>query len=192
MSSVASPAQVLAFWREAGEDKWFEKSDDFDRAIRDRFLATYEAAASWQLSDWENTPEGALALVIVLDQFPRNMFRDDPRAFAADPLALAVSERAIASGCDRKIEHALVPFLYMPLMHSEAAADQHRCVDLFEQYGNANNLKFAEIHREIIERFGRFPHRNMVLGRSLTPEEVTFLEHGGFAGCPLARPAGLR
>jgi uncharacterized protein (DUF924 family) len=182
MSAVADAADILAFWRQAGESKWFEKDDAFDRAIREKFFATYEAAANGQLSDWEKTPDGALALVIVLDQFPRNIFRNDARAFTTDPQALAIAERALTSGYDRKIEHELVPFLYMPLMHSENIADQRRCVDLFGRYGNQNNLKFAEIHRNIIERFGRFPHRNTVLGRITTPEEQTFLEHGGFAG----------
>jgi uncharacterized protein (DUF924 family) len=182
MNETRSSDDVLAFWRAAGEDKWFEKDDAFDRAIRDDFLATYEAAAAGTLNAWERTPEGALALIIVLDQFPRNLFRNDARAFAADPLALAVTKRAIASGFDQKIEHELIPFLYMPLMHSENLADQLRCVDLFRDYGNENNLKFAEIHRDIIERFGRFPHRNRVLGRATTPQEQAFLDSGGFAG----------
>jgi uncharacterized protein (DUF924 family) len=110
------------------------------------------------------------------------MFRNDARAFAADPLALAVTKRALASGYDREIAHELVPFLYMPLMHSENIADQRRCVELFGRYGNQNNQKFAEIHRDIIERFGRFPHRNPVLGRVTTAEEKAFLDSGGFGG----------
>lgn len=182
MSEVKSSADVLAFWRAAGAERWFEKDDTFDRAIRDGYLATYEAAAAGKLNDWEKTPDGALALVIVLDQFPRNMFRGDARAFAADPLALAITERALTSGYDRKIEHELVPFLYMPLMHSENIADQRRCVDLFGRYGNQNNLKFAEIHRDIIERFGRFPHRNAALRRATTADEKAFLDSGGFGG----------
>ncbi len=182
MSTVASAADILAFWRAAGEEKWFEKDEAFDRTIREKFLATYEAAANEQLNDWEKTPDGALALVIVLDQFPRNIFRSDPRAFATDPQALAIAGRALISGYDRKVEHALVPFLYLPFMHSENIADQRRCVDLFGRYGNPNNLKFAEIHQNIIERFGRFPHRNRLLGRTTTPEEQSFLEDGGFAG----------
>jgi uncharacterized protein (DUF924 family) len=182
MSAVRSADEVLSFWRDAGEDKWFEKSDDFDRAIRDGFYATYEAAAAGKLSEWEKTPQGALALVIVLDQFPRNMFRNDARAFAADPLALEISKRALTSGFDKKVEPDLVAFLYMPFMHSENIADQRRCVDLFANHGDPNNLKFAEIHRDIIAKFGRFPHRNRVLGRSTTPEEQTFLDDGGFSG----------
>lgn len=182
MSAVRTAQDVIAFWRQAGPGKWFEKDEAFDRAIRENFYATYEAAAKGELHDWEKTPEGALALVIVLDQFPRNLFRNDPRAFATDPLALAIAERALTSGVDRKIEHELVPFIYMPFMHSENISDQRRCVDLFNDYGNANNLKFAEIHRDIIERFGRFPHRNAVLGRDTTPAEQAFLDSGGFSG----------
>ena len=182
MNAVKTAQEVLAFWRAAGADRWFEKSDDFDRAIREKFLATYEAAARGELNEWEKTPEGALALVIVLDQFARNMFRNDPRAFAADPLALEIAKRALTSGYDGKVEHEFVPFLYMPFMHSENIADQRRCVDLFARYGDPNNTKYAEIHEEIIRRFGRFPHRNKVLGRSTTPEEQTFLDDGGFSG----------
>jgi uncharacterized protein (DUF924 family) len=182
MSDVRSAADVLDFWRAAGADKWFEKDDGFDRAIREGFLATYEAAARGELGDWEKTPDGALALVIVLDQFSRNMFRNDARAFAADPLALAAAGRAIAAGFDRRIDRDLVPFLYMPLMHSENIDDQRRCVELFAAHGDPNNLKFAKIHEDIIARFGRFPHRNKVLGRATTPEEQTFLEQGGFSG----------
>ncbi|MET1046781.1 MAG: DUF924 family protein [Hyphomicrobium sp.] len=182
MNTVKTAADVLAFWRGAGEDKWFEKSEDFDRDCRENFLGTYEAAASGQLSDWQQTPDGALALVIVLDQFPRNMFRNDPRAFATDPLALEVARRAILSGFDRQVAHDLVPFLYLPFEHSENIADQRRSVDLFAEHGDENNLKYAEIHRNIIERFGRFPHRNAVLGRQTTPEEKAFLDEGGFSG----------
>ena len=134
------------------------------------------------MRQWEATPEGALALIIVLDQFPRNMFRNDPRAFATDPQALAVAERAIAAGFDRKVDRALQSFFYMPLMHSEELADQQKCVDLFRGFGNDNNLKFAQIHEDIIRRFGRFPHRNSVLGRISTAEEENFLKDGGFAG----------
>ena len=182
MSAVRTAHDVLHFWRDAGPDKWLEKDEAFDRAIRDKFYATYEAAAQGQLHDWETTPDGTLALIIVLDQFPRNLFRNDPRAFAADPLALAIAKRGLSSGVDRKVEHELVPFLYMPLMHAENLSDQNRCVDLFRDYGNANNLKFAEIHRDIIERFGRFPHRNAVLGRHTTAAEQAFLDSGGFSG----------
>jgi len=180
--SVASADDVLAFWRAAGPKKWFTKDEAFDAEITSRFLATYEAAARGDLSDWEATPEGALALVIALDQFPRNMFRGDPRAFAADALARAVADRALAHGFDQRIAAGERMFFYLPFEHSEALADQERCCDLFRALGDAENLRWAELHADIIRRFGRFPHRNAVLGRTTTPEEQAFLDSGGFAG----------
>jgi uncharacterized protein (DUF924 family) len=179
---IASPETVLAFWRAAGPDKWFKKDAGFDDEIRRRFLETHEAAAASQLADWEKMPEGALALVIVLDQFPRNMFRGSARAFAADPLALAVAERALARGFDQTVDVAERTFFYLPFEHSEAIIDQERCVALFRTTGDAEALKWAELHADIIRRFGRFPHRNAVLGRATTPAEQAFLDGGGFAG----------
>jgi uncharacterized protein (DUF924 family) len=180
------PQDVLAFWRAAGPDRWFTKDDGFDAEIRTRFRATYEAAAAGRLTSkgvaWDDTPEGALALVIVLDQFPRNIFRNDARAFAADPLARQVTTRAIARGFDQQVVLAERSFFYLPFEHSEALADQDRCVDLNRASGDADALKWAEIHADIIRRFGRFPHRNQVLGRATTPEEQAFLDGGGFAG----------
>lgn len=173
---------VLAFWTEAGPDKWYKKDDAFDRAIRDNFLATYQAAAEGGLSAWEREADSALALVILLDQFPRNMFRGSARAFAADPLARDVADSAIAHGFDRAVDKDLRAFFYLPFMHSEEIEDQDYCVELCRALGDADNLKYAEIHAEIIRRFGRFPHRNPVLGRETTPEEQAFLEGGGFAG----------
>lgn len=180
--NVATPAEVLDFWFAAGPQKWFSKDDAFDAAIRERFLPTYEAAAAGRLADWEATPEGALALVIVLDQFPRNMFRGSRRTFATDDFALAVAKRAIARGFDRKLELPKRNFFYLPFMHSEKLADQERCVELSRQSGDKNTLKYAELHADIIRRFGRFPHRNALLGRATTAEEQAFLDGGGFAG----------
>jgi uncharacterized protein (DUF924 family) len=179
---VATPAEVIAFWFEAGPKKWFNKDTAFDEQIRARFLPTYEAAVEGRLTFWEATAEGALALLIVLDQFPRNMFRGSPRTFAADALARAVAERAIARGFDRQLGLPKQNFFHLPFMHSENLTDQERCVDLARQAGDANTLKFAELHADIIRRFGRFPHRNAVLGRATTPEEQAFLDAGGFAG----------
>jgi uncharacterized protein (DUF924 family) len=179
---IASPQAVLAFWRDAGPDKWFKKNDAFDLDIRGRFLETYEAAAAGTLGAWEATSEGALALVIVLDQFPRNMFRGAARAFATDPLARAVADRALARGFDRAMTLADRQFFYLPFEHSEALADQERCCDLFRATGDADLVKWAELHADIIRRFGRFPHRNAVLGRATTLEEQAFLDSGGFAG----------
>ena len=179
---IASSDAVLAFWREAGAKRWFSKDDAFDADIRQRFLSTYEAAARGELAAWEETAEGALALSIVLDQFPRNMFRNDARAYAADPLARAVAERALARGFDQAFPVAERTFFYLPFEHSEALADQERSVALFRVTGDVELLKWAEVHAEIIRRFGRFPHRNAVLGRTTTADEQAFLAEGGFAG----------
>jgi uncharacterized protein (DUF924 family) len=177
-----TPADVLAFWRAAGPDKWFEKDDAFDAEIRERFLDSYAAAAAGRLAAWEENPEGALALVIVLDQFPRNMFRADARTYAADPLARAVAERAIARGFDQRYAPPERRFFYLPFMHSEDLADQERCLALCRAAGDEEGVKYGEIHADIIRRFGRFPHRNGNLGRATTVEEQAFLDAGGFAG----------
>ena len=176
------PMAVLAFWRAAGSAKWFDTDNAFDAEIRTRFLGTYEAAASGHLNSWEETPDGALALVLLLDQFPRNMFRDTPRAFAADPLARAVADRAIARGFDERVPKSEQLFFYLPFEHSEDPADQERCVALCRNTGDAESLKWAELHADVIRRFGRFPHRNPILGRASTPAEEAFLASGGFAG----------
>ena len=178
---AVGPQDVLAFWRAAGPDKWFAKDTAFDDEIRRRFLATYEAAAARTLA-WDDTAEGALALLIVLDQLPRNMFRGSARAFAADPLAREVTMRAIARGFDLAVAVPERSFFYLPFEHSETLADQERGVALNRASGDADALKWAELHADIIRRFGRFPHRNAVLGRTTTPEERAFLDGGGFAG----------
>jgi uncharacterized protein (DUF924 family) len=179
---ISSPESVLAFWREAGPKKWFTKDAAFDDDIRARFLETYEAAAAGQLSGWQETAEGALALTIVLDQFPRNMFRGDARTYAADPLALAVAERALVRGFDQTVSPTDRQFFYLPFEHSELLADQERSCTLVAAIGDADLLKWAQLHADIIGRFGRFPHRNAVLGRATTPEEQAFLDGGGFKG----------
>ena len=179
---IKSPDAVLAFWREAGPGKWFKKDTAFDDDIRTRFLATYEAAAAGTLAGWEQTPEDALALAIALDKFPRNMFRGNARTYAADPLARAVAGRAIARGFDRQVRPDNRQFFYLPLEHSEELADQERCCALFRAAGNANDLKWAELHADIIRRFGRFPHRNALLGRATTDQEQAFLDGDGFKG----------
>jgi uncharacterized protein (DUF924 family) len=179
---AASPPDVLAFWRAAGYAKWFGKDDAFDAVIRARFLPTYEAAAAGQLSGWEESAEGALALAIVLDQFSRNMFRGDAQTYAADPIARAVVKRAIARGFDNVIPKEVRSFMYLPLMHSETLADQEQSLALYRAEGDPENMKYAEHHADIIRRFGRFPHRNAILGRPTTPEEQVFLDGGGFKG----------
>ena len=180
--AIGTPTAVLDFWREAGPKKWYVKDAAFDDDIRSRFLATYEAAAAGRLSAWEENPEGALALILTLDQFPRNMFRGDARTYAADSLAHAVAERAIARGFDKKFTMPERTFFYLPFEHSESLADQERCVDLNRAAGDEEALKWADLHADIIRRFGRFPHRNAVLGRETTPEEQAFLDGGGFKG----------
>ena len=179
---IASPESVLAFWREAGPKKWFTKDSAFDEAIRARFLETYQAATAEKLSDWERTAEGALALAIVLDQFPRNMFRGDARTYAADALAREVAERALARGFDRELPSPEWQFFYLPFEHSESLPDQERCCALFAAAGDPGLLKWAELHADIIRRFGRFPHRNAVLSRATTPDEQAFLDGDGFKG----------
>lgn len=181
-SSDTSPADILAFWREAGSDRWWKKDAAFDDTIRTRFLVTWEAARDGKLSAWQDSDDGALALVIVLDQLPRNMFRNDPKMFSTDAKAAATAGRAISEGRDARTDKTLLQFLYMPFMHIETAAGQARSVELFTKLGDAYNLKFAHEHADIVRRFGRFPHRNTTLGRATTPEEAAFLEAGGFAG----------
>jgi len=182
VTSIAAPADVLAFWRAAGPGKWFAKDDGFDASIRERFLATYEAAAAGKLAAWEATPDGALALVITLDQFPRNMFRGEARIYSADPVARAVTGRAVSRGFDRGFPNPERQFFYLPFEHSEDLGDQERCCALFGAMGDAESTKWAEHHRDIVRRFGRFPHRNAMLGRQTTPQEQAFLDEGGFKG----------
>jgi uncharacterized protein (DUF924 family) len=177
-----SAEDVIAFWLAAGHERWFEDDAAFDGEIRERFATTYEDAVAGLHSDWENSPQSALALVIVLDQFPRNMFRNSARAYAADPLARAVAQRAIAKGFDQQTAMPERTFFYLPFEHSEELTDQKRSVALMRATGDADSLKWAQLHADIIRRFGRFPHRNAVLGRTTTPEERAFLDGGGFAG----------
>jgi len=179
---LANAHDVVSFWQAAGYDRWFKKDAAFDDEIRTRFLATYEAAAAGKLGGWEQTAEGALALLILLDQFPRNMFRGDARTFATDPLARAVTAGALVRGFDSQVPKDMRAFFYLPFEHSEDLADQERGLALYKAAEDADGLKWAEIHADIIRRFGRFPHRNAVLGRATTPEEQAFLDGGGFAG----------
>ena len=178
----ASAAEVVSFWREAGPDRWFDKDTGFDETIRQQFLDTYEAAAAGRFSDWEQSAQGTLALLILLDQFPRNMFRGDARAIATDPLARAIAAGGIIRGFDAQAPPEMRGFFYLPFEHSEDLADQERGIAFHKAIGDAEGLKWAELHADIIRRFGRFPHRNAVLGRTTTAEEQVFLDAGGFAG----------
>jgi uncharacterized protein (DUF924 family) len=173
------PEDVLRFWfgdEDEPREEWFRKDEEFDREIQDRFGALYEEAASGALDGWRETSEGALALVIVLDQFPRNMFRGDPRSYATDEKARETARYAIDRAFDRDLPPVRRSFLYMPFMHSEELEDQRRSVELFE---GMDPGRYAIRHKEIVERFGRFPHRNAVLGRTTTPEEAEFLREPG-------------
>jgi uncharacterized protein (DUF924 family) len=178
----ATPEEILAFWRAAGAERWYKKDAAFDADVRRQFFGLWQKAAAGELSSWETSDDGALALVIILDQFPRNMFRDDVRTYSTDRQALEVASRAIARGAGQRIEPVLLEFLYMPFMHSEQLSDQQRCVELFRKAGDTENLDYAQDHAEIIRRFGRFPHRNRILGRTTTPEEQAFLDSDGFSG----------
>ena len=177
-----APAAILKFWREAGRDRWYKRNDAFDADVRQRYLDLWRKAAAGELSSWEATDDGALALTIVLDQFPRNMFRNDALTYASDRQARDIAARAIDRGTDGRIDPALLEFLYMPFMHSEHLPDQLRCIELFGATANTENRKYAERHADIVRRFGRFPHRNRILGRATTPEEQAFLDAGGFSG----------
>ncbi len=172
-------ARILDFWF-ASEDLWFKKDDAFDEIIRQRFVADHESAAAGGLADWRETPDGCLALIVLLDQFPRNMFRGTARAFATDALAINITETAVDRGFDQALPAVRRRFVYMPLMHAEDVDHQRRCVDLFEALENdPGGVEYAIKHLEIIQRFGRFPHRNEILGRLSTPEEAAFLETPG-------------
>jgi uncharacterized protein (DUF924 family) len=177
-----TPAEILTFWRAAGSDRWYKHNDAFDAEVRRRYFDLWQKAAAGELAAWEEGDDGALALTIVLDQFPRNMLRNDPQAYSSDALAREVASRAIGRGVDSRIEADLREFFYLPFMHSEQLGDQLRCVELFGETGNADNLKYAKQHADIIRRFGRFPHRNRVLGRVTTADERAFLDEGGFSG----------
>lgn len=187
----SEPGEVLDFWfgREGEErygefrDEWFQKDEEFDRQIHERFSEDYERAARREYDDWREEPESCLALVILLDQFPRNLFRSDPRTHATDGKALEASEYALERAFDRELPAFKSMFLYMPFMHSENVEDQRRSVELFGRLAARDNgpdvTEYAEGHRDIVERFGRFPHRNRILGRESTPEEAEFLEQPG-------------
>jgi uncharacterized protein (DUF924 family) len=179
---------LIDFWfgpegdpeRETHRDVWFRSTLEHDAQLRRLFLADYERAAAGELAAWEAAPQSALALVLLLDQIPRNIFRDTPRAYATDAAACAVAERALAKGVDAVLPSAWRKFVYMPLHHSESLADQQRSLQLFEalpdRTGRDGTRRYAMRYVDVIGRFGRFPHRNAILGRQSTPEEIAFLE----------------
>jgi uncharacterized protein (DUF924 family) len=182
MSTLHSPAAVLSFWFEEIEPRmWWVKSDTFDRTIESRFGAVHRAAGRCELFAWRATPAGRLAEVIVLDQFSRNIHRDTALAFACDPLALALAQEAVAAGADLQVDETRRVFLYMPYMHSESPAIHAAALALFARPGAEDNLDYERRHKAIIDRFGRFPHRNAILGRASTEEEIAFLATPGSA-----------
>ncbi|OCX66171.1 hypothetical protein BFP70_07035 [Thioclava sp. SK-1] len=180
--SVCSSREVLEFWcTDRARALWFSKDPEFDADIRDKFFATYTAAVDGHLEDWMEASSSALALCITLDQFPRNMFRGVARSWANDPLALSHARRAVDLGYDHRVDRDLAPFFYLPYMHAEDRTVQAQSVELYRALGDAQSLRFALAHQDIIERFGRFPHRNAVIGRSSTAEEIEFLKtYSGF------------
>jgi uncharacterized protein (DUF924 family) len=171
--------EVVAFWRQAGPERWFANNDSFDANFRHHFIDDHHAAARGEHAGWLDTTEGALALLLLLDQFPRNVWRDSGHAWATDGLALHYATQALAAGHDQATEPALRAFFYLPFEHAEDAAAQARSVELFAALDDPETLKYALAHQQVITRFGRFPHRNASMGRANTPDEQAWLDAGG-------------
>ncbi|MEC4983463.1 MAG: DUF924 family protein [Oscillatoria sp. PMC 1068.18] len=183
--------KILEFWfgkpgtESYGKQRqeWFVKKDEFDREVRSRFLDTYHQAAAGELDEWKNNPESCLALIIIFDQFSRNMFRGQPQAFATDEKALDLAKYAVSQNYDKELLPVQRWFIYLPFEHSENLADQEKCLELFSSLKSdpesASSIDYAERHYQIIQKFGRFPHRNSILGRESTPEEIKFLQEPG-------------
>lgn len=182
ISNESTHATVVNFWRHAGPKAWFSKDAEFDRVFRETFRETHFLAASRSLDTWAESTDGTLALMILLDQYPRNSFRGTAHMFATDGLARYFASQAVDRDLDLACDEQLRPFLYLPFMHSEDLRDQDRTVRLYETRLPKADPKWAIEHRDIVARFGRFPHRNHVLGRVSTPDEEAFLAAGGFAG----------
>ncbi len=181
MSTLPTASEIVDFWRQAGPQAWFSRDAAFDDRLREHFLAAHMAAARRELDAWIESAEGALALMILLDQFPRNCFRGTAHMFATDQLALRLARAALARGLDQQVEASLRLFFYLPFEHSEDLDDQRIAVERCAPLGDPFD-RYAQIHLDVIERFGRFPHRNAAFGRDTTPEEQAFLDAGGFAG----------
>jgi uncharacterized protein (DUF924 family) len=179
-----SAIEVLEYWFSPRVKKlWFDSTPEFDRELRERFESILKMAVRGELKDWQNSAEGSLALVVILDQFPLNMYRGRAESYATGELAVAAAKLVVAKGFDRDLTRERVAFLYLPFMHSESLADQDRGIELFEAADLKDNLRFARHHRELIRRFRRFPHRNVALGRESTPEELEYLNSpGAFLG----------
>ncbi len=177
-----APSDLVAFWKEAGPKMWFARDDAFDALFRARFEAAHFRAARRELDHWAETAEGSLALLILLDQFPRNVFRGTGHAFATDPLARHFAVRAVEGGQDGAVENQMKRFFYLPFQHHEDMASQARQLVLFQRMDRAAEDRWAEHHHRVIATFGRFPHRNAALGRETTPAEQAFLDQDGFRG----------
>ena len=171
---------IYNFWfKEIDPRMWFTKDPEFDQLIRERFAEVYSQVENCETFHWRTTPQGRLAEILVLDQFSRNMFRDTPLAFKNDHLALALAQEAVASGDDKKLSNIEKPFIYMPYMHSESEIIHEAAVHMFSQPGLEGSLEYELLHKEIIDRFGRYPHRNEILGRDSSHEEMEFLKLPG-------------
>ena len=183
---MSSPHDVIECWLRHGPEAWFSRNEALDAEIEADYADLHFKASRCELSDWEETPEGTLALLLLLDQFPRNLFRGSAHSYATDPLARTTAHRALAKGFDKSVEPVLRPFFYLPFEHSEEMEDQKFSVSQFEKHrdetGDAEPLKWAIVHLELIECFGRFPHRNAALGRQTTAEEQAYLDNDGFKG----------
>jgi uncharacterized protein (DUF924 family) len=183
---LSEPHTIIDFWRQAGPQRWFAADPEFDHAIRERFEKLHMLASQGLLAEWEADANGTLALLLLTDQFPRNLYRGSAHAFATDRLARAIAERGIEKAFDRKFDVSLRTFFYLPFMHHEDMASQLRCVVLYQRLvvegGDIEGLNFARLHADLIGRFGRFPHRNRVMGRISSAAETSYLAQGGFAG----------
>ena len=180
MSKSVNPNEIIDFWfSERVKPLWFKKKEEFDREIKERFSDIYQLAKIGALNSWRDNAIDILALIIILDQFPRNMFRNTAQAFATDSQAAELTKYAVEHNYQSNLTEEQQAFLYMPLMHSEDRKDQNKCVKLFKSLGREDNLKFAIEHQKIIDRFGRFPHRNQILGRESTQVEQEFLTQPG-------------
>lgn len=175
MNEIA-PIEIITFWfSERGKPFWYNSTPEMDAELREKYSDLFHAAMKDELAPWQDTPEGALALIIVLDQFPLNMYRGQAESFSGEATSRKVAEAAIAQGFDAQLTDEQKSFMYLPYEHSEELVDQDRSVDLFTQAGITEGLKWAEHHRGIVRRFGRFPHRNDMLGREYTPEEEEYM-----------------
>ena len=174
--------EILSFWtNEVGQENWYQSSEEIDAAIRRRYAPLWQVASQGALAEWDSSARGALALILLLDQFPRNMFRDDARSFSTDPAARRHADRAISEGFDLQIGPPLQQFFYLPFMHSEYLADQDRAIACFtDRLRGTDYLRHARAHRAVIERFGRFPWRNAALERQTTQDEAAYMREGGY------------